>query len=106
MASVHNEPHPLAHKYVVPSNKEIAKKFGVVRVEDWDDRIAGDTWMTLRERGEPSVERYVDLVNTIRSQSPVLAPAVLNEVVRCHTQSTGEMVRLHDAWLEGAQVIA
>lgn len=106
MTSIHNEPHPLAQKYVRPSNAEIAKKYGIVRIEDWDDRIAGDVWTTLRERGDSSVERYIALVNNIKSQGPVLTPDEVFNVVRCHTQSTGEMVRLHNDWLTNAQVIA
>lgn len=106
MTSVHTTPHPLAQKYVKPNNPEIAKKFGIVRIEDWDDRIAGDTWPTLRERGSAPVESYVDTLNNTAHDTSVLAPAILFEVVRCHTQSTGELVLLHHDWLKDGQVIA
>lgn len=106
MTSVHTEPHPLAQRYVKPNNPEILKKFGIVRIEDWDDRVSGDTWPTLRERGSASVERYVDTLNHVAHDTSVLAPAILCEVVRCHTQSTGELVLLHDAWVRTGQVIA
>lgn len=105
MTSVHTEPHPMAQKYVKPNNPEIAKKFGIVRVEDWDDRVSGETWPTLRERGlNTSVETYLVQVNAL--DASVLAPAALYEVVRCHTQSTGEVVLLHHDWIKTGQIVA
>lgn len=103
MTSVHNEPHPLAQKYVRPSNPQIARKFGIVRVEDWDDRVSGSTWVERNiQGGHPEVDSYL---NT--SHLPGLtATPVDAQVVRCHTQSTGETVLLHHDWLVGAQVIA
>ena len=40
MTVVHNHPHPLAMQNVKPVNPQIFQKFGMVRVEDWDDRVA------------------------------------------------------------------
>ena len=104
MTSVHTEPHRLAQKYVKPSSTEILKKYGIVRVEDWDDRVSGDVWTTLREQGNGDVERYVELVHQMGTS--VLAPLSIFQVVRCHLQSTGDVVLLHDEWLTEAQVIA
>lgn len=105
MTSVHNEPHPLAQRYIKPNNPEIASKFGVVRIEDWDDRISGYPWPVLRDQGaNSSVESYVAQVNA--TDRSVLAPAALFDVVRCHTQSTGELVLLHDEWVKTGKVIA
>lgn len=103
MPVVHNQPHPLSQRYVLSANSQIARKFGVVRVEDWDDRVAGATWAERnRQGGFPEVTKYVDLTG-----SPSLAHTPADTaVVRCHTQSTGETVLLHDDWLQGAQVIA
>lgn len=103
MTSVHNEPHPLAQKYVIPSNKEIAKKFGTVRVEDWDDRVAGLPWTEQVERhGYPQAEQY-----HARAQYDGHKASLASlEVVRCHTQSTGELVLLHHDWVKDGQVIA
>lgn len=102
MTSVHNEPHPLAHRYVQPSNEAIAKKFGIVRVEDWDDRVAGSLWNERgNQGGHKDVERYVE--DMISFNAPLQER---NEVVRCHTQSTGELVLLHDAWLKDSLIIA
>jgi hypothetical protein len=106
MTSVHKEPHPLAQRYIKPSNVAIAKKFGIVRIEDWDDRVSGDTWVSLRERGNASAEQYVDSLNNTARDTSVLVPEILFEVVRCHTQSTGELVLLHHDWLKNGQVIA
>lgn len=102
MTVVHNEPHPLAQKYVKPSNAEISRKFGIVRVEDWDDRVGGDPWLDRYLRGGfPEADQYEQLHNQV---SPI--PMAMLEVVRCHTQSTGELVLLHDDWLKDAQIIA
>lgn len=103
MTAVHNQPHPLAQKYVKPSNPQIAKKFGIVRVEDWDDRVSNRTWIERNMQGGfPEVDAY-----TATTHLPGLtATPVDAQVVRCHTQSTGETVLLHSDWLEGAQVIA
>lgn len=103
MTAVHNEPHPLAQKYVRPSNPQIAKKFGIVRIEDWDDRVSGRTWLERNlQGGHPEVDTYMVTANT-----PGVSPTPTDaQVVRCHTQSTGETVLLHDDWLVGAQVIA
>lgn len=97
MTSVHLHPHPLAQRYVKPSNSEIAKKFGIVRVEDWDDRVAGETWDDRHNRGgDKAADDYAALAS----------PRTSYEVVRCHTQSTGDLILLHDDWLRGAEVIA
>jgi len=103
MTAVHNHPHPLAQKYVLPTNPQIAKKFGVVRVEDWDDRVAGATWIERQMRG--SAKEADDYVSTSHLPGLTTTPTDA-EVVRCHTQSTGELVLLHHDWLEGAKVIA
>lgn len=103
MTSVHNEPHPLAQKYVRPSNVEIAKKFGIVRIEDWNDRIEGDSWLHLRSRGLTHVDRYTTLAQSLHAPLTGLA---CDEIVRCHMQSTGDLVLLHNDWLANAQVIA
>lgn len=103
MTAVHNTPHPLAQKYVKPSNVEITKKFGIVRIEDWNDRIEGDSWLTLRHRGLAHVDRYTTLAQSLQAPMTGLA---CDAIVRCHTQSTGDLVLLHDDWLKDAQVIA
>lgn len=102
MTAVHNEPHPMAQQYVLPSNPEIAKKFGAVRIEDWDDRIAENTWLIMRVRGNQDASSYAELASSMQAPMTGLAAC---EVVRCHTQRTGELVLLHDDWLKGAQVI-
>lgn len=103
MTVVHNHPHPLSQRYVKPSNNEIAKKFGIVRVEDWDDRVSGITWLEQARRGGyPQAEQYRTRARNATSRVSLDSL----EVVRCHTQSTGELVYLHDDWLKDAQVIA
>ena len=95
MSVVHNHPHPLAMTVVTPTNREIFKKFGKVRIEDWDDRVAGETWQQRFVRGNArSVNSYIiDKTDLGTPQNTV------NEVVRCHTLTTGELVLLHDDWL-------
>jgi hypothetical protein len=93
MTVVHNNPHPLAMKVLVPKNEEIAKKFGEVRIEDWDDRVAGSTW---RERAQRGTE-----VDAYTNETVDLVPGTASdfEVVRCHSTATGELILLHDDWL-------
>lgn len=103
MTSVHKEPHPLAQKYVKPNNPQIARKFGIVRIEDWDDRVAGDTWVDRHARGgSPESDQYDELSRQYGAESWQR----VEDVVRCHTQSTGELVLLHHDWLKDGQVIA
>lgn len=103
MTAVHSHPHPLAQRYVKPSNVEIAKKFGIVRVEDWDDRVGGDTWMDRHARGgDKAADSYAVSSNPV----PPSRSDKVDEVVRCHTQSTGELVLLHNDWLKDGQIIA
>lgn len=102
MTAIHNEPHPLAQKYVNPGNPQIAKKFGIVRVEDWDDRVAGETWVDRHARGGfPEADQYDEVSRRIHPDSW----GDMYKVVRCHTQSTGELVLLHDDWVKSGQVI-
>lgn len=103
MTSVHTERHPLAERYVKPSNAAILKKFGIVRVEDWADRVDGETWPTLRTRGSAQIERYVELAH---AQNAPMGPGNLLEVVRCHLQSTGDLVLLHDEWIKNGVIVA
>lgn len=70
MIVVHPNPHPLATQIVNPSSESVYGKFGIVRVEDWEDRVSGTP--------------YSDNVNVF---------------VRCHSILTGEMILLHDDWL-------
>lgn len=103
LAAVHNEPHPLALKYVKPNNQAIAKKFGVVRIEDWDDRVAGLPWTEQIERHNfPQAEQYRSRAQYEAHKAPLGSL----EVVRCHTQSTGELVLLHHDWVKDGEVIA
>lgn len=95
MAVVHNQPHPKAHQVVKPSNAEIFKTFGMVRIEDWSDRIMQGTWMELQNRSAVA-QKYVGTKNLPGTGS---VPAD-NQVVACHTLSTGERVLLHDDWLQ------
>jgi hypothetical protein len=103
MTSIHTHPHPLAQKYVRPNNTAIASKFGIVRIEDWDDRIGGDTWMDRHARGgDKAADSYAMSGNPV----PPSSKSLISEVVRCHTQSTGELVLLHNDWVKDGQVIA
>jgi hypothetical protein len=99
----HNDRHPLAGKWVIPSNGAIYSKFGVVLVEDWSDRLAQATWPELLERGD---QHAVDYKNLAVSQGASTTDANKLQVVRCHTQTTGELALLHDDWLKNAQVVA
>jgi hypothetical protein len=94
MSVVHNHPHPMAQQVIQPQNAEIYRKFGAVRVEDWADRVLGDTPGNLRQRSEP-VDRYEA---TSRLPGCTGMPDD-DEIVACHTVLTGERVLLHDLWL-------
>jgi hypothetical protein len=104
MTVVHNQPHPMAMKYVVPSNPNIAAKFGIVRIEDWHDRIRQETWIQLVQHGDQESTAYASRASVAGNVPPSTYPAML-DVVLCHTQTTGEVVLLHDDWLQGAQII-
>lgn len=98
MTTVHPHPHPRAHEVLIPSNEEIAKKFGQVRVEDWDDRVAGETWSERHQRGAgPEVGSY--LHSTVLPGCEGSRWPQQHEVVRCHSTTTGELILLHDDWL-------
>lgn len=89
MTVVHNHPHPKAHQVVKPSNPEILKKFGMVRIEDWSDRILQLTWRELVGRNyAPAMEQNL------------LTAVADDQIVACHTLTTGERVLLHDDWLQ------
>lgn len=92
MTVVHPHPHPLAMQSVTPSNAQIFKTFGRVRIEDWSDRVLQGTWQELSNRAE--VQAYV----AERSSPSTAAPAD-NEIVACHTLHDGRRVLLHNAWL-------
>lgn len=96
MTVVHNHPHPKAMTVVKPSNEEIFKKFGMVRIEDWDDRIHGTTWQERLSRGSHS-EASAYLSDKTNTGTP---RDMVNEVVACHTITTGERVLLHNDWLQ------
>lgn len=94
---VHPEPHPRAHEVLIPSNPEIAKKFGQVRVEDWDDRVRGESWTeTFNRRSTQEVTRYIQ---SAVGKGPEIHGEGTNEVVRCHSTTSGELILLHDTWL-------
>jgi hypothetical protein len=104
MSVVHPQPHPRQFEVFVPANPEIARKYGQVRVEDWDDRVAGEAWIErLSHRGS---EAFPEAMGYMRTRDEVHAatgfsPASANhtEIVRCHATATGELVLLHDDWL-------
>lgn len=103
MTVVHNHPHPLSQRYVKPSNPQILAKFGIVRIEDWDDRVAGFTWIERHQQGAfKEVEAY--LYGTAPDRV-LTGTAGSTDVVRCHTQSTGDLVLLHDDWLKDAEIV-
>jgi hypothetical protein len=94
MTVVHPHPHPLAMQVVTPSNPEILKTFGRVRIEDWSDRILQGTWQELRGRSS-EVKNYLNLAN-----EPGLGSVMVdNEIVACHTLHDGSRVLLHNDWL-------
>lgn len=94
---VHPHPHPKQFEVLLPSNPEIAKKFGQVRVEDWDDRVRGETWTTALQHSAPDeVAKYV---KNATGKGPSVHGEHTNEVVRCHSTATGELILLHDDWL-------
>jgi hypothetical protein len=95
MTVVHNSPHPLAMEVVIPANTEIAKKFGEVRIEDWEDRVAGLTWTEQYVRSVPSTRAYEESVWDAKTGTV----SSLHAVVRCHSTATGELILLHDDWL-------
>jgi hypothetical protein len=104
MVAHHPHPHPRAQEVLIPSNSKVAEKFGQVRVEDWDDRVAGDAWAErLAHRGAdafPETMGYMrtrDQVHAATGASP--AAAEHTEIVRCHSTRTGELILLHDDWL-------
>lgn len=101
MTVIHPHPHPLAMTVVVPANEEIRKKFGVVRVEDWDDRVAGLTWHERHSVQGTFPEAAAYAEHKERISTPLQSR---NEVVRCHTITTGELVLLHDDWLPSCDV--
>jgi hypothetical protein len=96
MTVVHAHPHPLAQKIITPANEAIASKFGKVRVEDWDDRVAGRTWLEQNlSGGTPATSTYA----VTKHDVPVSDALSVLAVVRCHSTHTGEVVLLHDDWL-------
>lgn len=104
MPAHHLQPHPRQFEVFFPANPEIAKKYGQIRVEDWDDRVAGETWADrLAHRGAdafPEAMGYMrtrDQVHAATGHSP--AATTHTEIVRCHSTTTGELVLLHDDWL-------
>ena len=91
MTVMHPHPHPLAMSVVTPSNPEIFKKFGKVRIEDWSDRVLQGTWQELRGRSS-EVQSYL-------GQAAALKTATDNEIIACHTLHDGSRVLLHNDWL-------
>lgn len=95
MSVTHQHPHPLAMKVVIPSNKNIADKFGQVRVEDWDDRVSGQTLVEKLGRGTfPEVDTLMHVLVGVKTDG-----GSQDAIVRCHSVVTGELVLLHDDWL-------
>lgn len=100
MTVVHNHPHPLAHQVVDPTNPAILAKFGRVRVEDWDDRVAGLTWAEQLHQGNYQQANIYSEDQYLQQLSGGLSAASPRfDVVRCHTLTTGELVLLHNDWL-------
>lgn len=101
MTVVHNTPHPKAMQVLTPKNPQIAAKFGQVRVEDWDDRVAGFTAFERHARGGfPETNGYFaskDEVQTSTAERILYDDSL--QIVRCHSTRTGELVLLHDDWL-------
>lgn len=94
MSVVHPHPHPKAGQTVTPSNPAVAAKFGKVLIVDWDDRVAQYTWEQQASRPNfPQAQAY-------KSNATAYAAPAGDEVVRCYTQSHGEIVLLHDTWLQ------
>lgn len=100
---VHPHPHPKAMQVLTPSNPEIAKKFGQVRVEDWDDRVAQMTWTEKLVHGQesfPEAHTYKKSLEGVpESTAAIVANDATMEVVRCHSTCTGELILLHNDWL-------
>lgn len=94
MSVVHNHPHPKAMQVVTPSNVQIFRKFGKVRIEDWSDRVMQGTWKELQSR-TPEIQSYLHTAD----QTDSVVPAD-DEIVACHTIRTGERVLLHNDWLQ------
>lgn len=100
MTVVHNHQHPLAHQVVEPVNTSILAKFGKVRIEDWDDRVAGLTWAEQLHQGTyPQAFSYTDESYLQQVSGGLSDAAPRFDVVRCHTLTTGELVLLHNDWL-------
>lgn len=97
MTVVHNDRHPRAEEVLVPSNEEIAKKFGEVRVEDWEDRVRGETWTeSYSRRSSAEIAQYV---SDAIGKGPGVHGDGTHEVVRCHSTRTGDLILLHNEWL-------
>jgi hypothetical protein len=98
MTVIHPHPHPLAMRVVTPTNPEILRVYGKVRVEDWDDRISGYVLSEhLRRGGNEAIQQYVKRVEDKKTQATLPGPH--SSIVRCHTMRTGDMILLHDDWL-------
>lgn len=98
MTVIHPHPHRLAMKVVLPSNYEIARTYGKVRVEDWDDRVSGQILTEhLRRGGQEAHEFYKRRLDDPETPVEPAAPALA--IVRCHTLTDGQMILLHDDWL-------
>lgn len=48
---IHNEPHPLAGELVNVEGQPY-------RIEDWWDRVSGDSWMVAVNNGNPAAYSY------------------------------------------------
>lgn len=106
MTVVHQHPHPLAMRVVSPTNSFILKKFGMVRVEDWDDRVSGVTFTEKLKRGTffeaECANQDLDSPEVAEGCSKVLkmpSSTWEDDFVRCHSTTTGDLILLHDDWL-------
>jgi hypothetical protein len=98
MTVVHNQPHPQAMTVVTPSNTAIFQKYGKLRIEDWDDRIAGLTWSEQINRS-PAGAAAVYSAQLKQPSTPVSPTSSNFSVLRCHQLSTGTVVLIHTDWL-------
>jgi hypothetical protein len=98
MTVIHPHPHPLAMRVVTPTNPEILRVYGKVRVEDWDDRVSGYVLSEhLRRGGNKAVNQYVKRIEGGETNVPLSSHH--SSIVRCHTMRSGDMILLHDDWL-------
>ena len=96
-AFIHTDKHPFAGKKVLVSDRVEHPQFpglagGVVTVEDWWDRVAGQSWMTCQ--GNPACLVYAMRTGFARYDLPLD-----NEVVYAHFNGFGQL--LHETELDG-----